>query len=293
MVRAVAARRGGARLSPMFRILSLALVLTVAACAHAPRLPSGAHYVNMGSSFAAGVKTGPVPASSPARCFQSEANYARVLAAQLSLALTDVSCAGATSAHLLGAWNELLAQIDAVTPDTRLVTITVGGNDIAYVGNLTAASCQQGESIHVSGMTLPCPPPFPVAEEAYTTLERNLREIATQIRARAPQARVVFIQYVALVPETQCPQSRFTEAEAAALRATAARLAEITARAAHAGGAEVLAMDRIARGHTPCDAAPWSVGLAADYDEAQGAPWHPNRAGMEAIARALEALVAR
>lgn len=275
----------------MFRSFSFILALAVSACAHAPRLPTGAHYVNMGSSFAAGVKTGPAPASSPARCFQSEANYAHLLAARLALSLTDVSCAGATSAHLLGAWNELPAQIDAVTPDTRLVTITIGGNDIAYVGNLTAASCEQGESIRVSGMTLPCPPPFPVAEEAYTTLERNLREVAAQIKARAPQARVVFIQYVALVPETQCPQSRFTGAEATALRTTAARLADITARAARENGAEVLAMDQIARGHTPCDAEPWSVGLAADYDETQGAPWHPNRAGMDAIARALDALV--
>ena len=52
-------------------------------------------------------------------------------------------------------------------------------------------------------------------------------------------------------------------------------------------------MDQIARGHTPCDAEPWSVGLAADYDETQGAPGHPNRAGMEAIAQALDALLAR
>lgn len=291
MAPGVAARGGGARLWRMFRTLIFALA--VAGCAHAPPLPPAAHYVNMGSSFAAGVKTGPTPAGSPARCFQSEANYAYLLAARLSLSLTDVSCAGATSAHLLAAWNELPAQIDAVTPDTRLVTITIGGNDIAYVGNLTAASCAEGESIHVSGMTLPCPPPFPVAEGAYTTLEHNLREAATQFRARAPRARVVFIQYVALVPDTQCPQSRFTEAEAAALRTTAARLAEITARAARESGAEVLAMDQIARGHTPCDAEPWSVGLAADYDETQGAPWHPNRAGMEAIARELETLLAR
>ena len=39
-------------------------------------------------------------------------------------------------AHVLAPWNELPAQIDAVTPDTRLVTITIGGNDLNYIGNL-------------------------------------------------------------------------------------------------------------------------------------------------------------
>lgn len=278
------------------RLASLCAALALSACAHSASnaLPSGAHYVNMGSSFAAGPGTGPAPEGSPARCYQSSANYAHLLAQRLALTLTDVSCGGATSAHLLSAWNELPAQIDAVTPDTRLVTITIGGNDIALVGNLTVASCDPGETLRVAGMTIPCPStPFPVADEAYTTLETNLGEIAQQIASRAPQARIVFIQYVTLVPETQCAQTRLSESEAAELQAVAARLADITARAAQANGATVLRMDEASRTHTPCDAEPWSLGFPADYTEAQGAPWHPNRAGMAAIADRLAALVSR
>jgi lysophospholipase L1-like esterase len=197
------------------------------------------------------------------------------------------------SAHLIGPWNELPAQIDAVTSATRLVTITIGGNDLAFAGNLTAASCEQGESIRVAGMVLPCPSPFPVSEDAYTNLERNMRETARQIAVRAPQARTVFIQYVTLVPRTQCPQSRFTEAEAAEMRVVAARLVEITSRVAEDGGAMVLRIDEISRDHTPCDPDPWSVGLPSDYDESLGAPWHPNRRGMEVIAGELEDLLAQ
>ncbi len=275
----------------VFRTVIAAALL--AACAHAGRLPSGAHYVNMGSSFAAGPGTGPAPQGSPQRCFQSAANYAHVLAARLELSLSDVSCGGATTAHLLDAWNELPAQIDAVRPDTRLVTITIGGNDIAYIGNLTAASCEPGESIRVAGMVLPCPPPFPVAEDAYANLERNLREAAQQIAARAPRARIVFIQYLTLTPQAQCAQSRLSETEAADLRLVARRLAEITARAAAQSGAELLAMDALSQNHTPCDPVPWSLGLPADYDERMGAPWHPNRAGMDAIAAELERLLTR
>jgi len=259
------------------------------ACAHTARddLPVGARYVNMGSSFAAGSGAGPPAPGSPARCYQSSVNYAHLLAARQGFTLNDVSCGGATSAHILNAWNELPAQIDAVTSDTRLVTITIGGNDVAYVGNLVASSCEQGESIRAAGLVLPCPLPFEVPEAAYATLESNLREIARQIAARAPDARVIFIQYIALVPETQCAQSRFTEAEAAALRITAARLAEITRRAAAETGATVLEMDEISAGHTPCDSDPWSAGLPRDYDGSAGAAWHPNARGMAVIADQL------
>ena len=272
-----------------------ALAVALASCAHTSghQFAPGSRYVNMGSSFAAGAGTGPAPEGSPARCYQSSVNYAHLLAERLDLALTDVSCGGATSAHILSAWNELPAQIDAVTGETKLVTITIGGNDIAFAGNLTAASCVQGESLHVASLVLPCPSRFPVAEEAYTTLGRNLRETARQIATRAPQARVVFIQYVALVPETQCAQSRFTEEEAAELRLVATRLAEITNRAAAETGASVLRMDEFARGHTPCDADPWSTGLPRDYNEALGAPWHPNRRGMAVIAERLQELLGR
>lgn len=277
-------------------IFACGAALVLSACAHsagggAP--PPAAHYVSMGSSFAAGPQTGPAPKDAPPRCFRSEANYAHLLAARLDLNLTDVSCGGATSAHLLGPWNELAPQIDAVTSDTRLVTITIGGNDIAYVGNLVAASCEPEETIRAAGMAIPCPAPFPVSEEAYANLESNLRDAADEIAHRAPHARIIFIQYVTLVPQTPCESARFTEAEAAALRAVGARLAEVTARAARASGADVLAADELSKSHTTCDPDPWSLGLPRDYDEAQGAPWHPNRRGMAAIADALEASLRR
>jgi len=276
-------------------MLACAAALFISGCAHHQQrgFTAGDHYVNMGSSFAAGAGTGDAPSGSPPRCYQSTASYAHLIAARAHLSLTDVSCGGATSAHLLSAWNELPAQIDAVTADTRLVTITIGGNDIAYAGNLVAASCEQGETIRVTSFAVPCPSSFPIADEAYATLERNLRQASLQIAARAPQARVVFIQYVTLVPQAQCDQSRFTEEEAAALRVVGSRLAAITARAAQETGAEVLAMDEASRSHTPCDPDPWSVGLPREYDGSLGAPWHPNRRGMQMIAERLEASLAR
>ncbi|MFT3729797.1 MAG: SGNH/GDSL hydrolase family protein [Terricaulis sp.] len=280
----------------MFKpILASAAALTLFACAHTAsvQLPEGARYVNMGSSFAAGAGTGPAPEGSTPRCYQSTLSYAHLLAARMHLALTDVSCGGATSTHLIGPWNELPAQIEAVTADTRLVTITVGGNDVAYAANLIAGSCEQSEIIHAAGLALPCPHAFPVAEDAFAHLEANLRALTQQLAQRAPHARVVFIQYVTLAPRTQCANSRLSDEVAARLRATGVRLAEITARVARDSGATLLPMDVLSRDHTTCDAEPWSLGLPRDYQESQGAPWHPNRRAQEVIAQKLEEVIAR
>ena len=98
----------------------------------------------MGSSYAAGAGMGPLQQGSPERCLRTTNNYPSLLAKRLSLRLTDVSCGGATTTHLLSAWNELPAQLDAVTDATRLVTVTIGGNDINYMGALFGGSCRAG-----------------------------------------------------------------------------------------------------------------------------------------------------
>lgn len=58
-----------------------------------------------------------------------------------------MSCSGATTSDLLdgGEWFQP-AQIDAVRPGTKLVTLTVGGNDVSYLGSLTAWSCANDPS---------------------------------------------------------------------------------------------------------------------------------------------------
>ena len=42
---------------------------------------------------------------------------------------------------LLGGQYLRRPQIDALTPQTRLITIKIGGNDVAYLSNLVALSC--------------------------------------------------------------------------------------------------------------------------------------------------------
>lgn len=259
------------------------LTLGLAGCATITKesagLPPGARYVAMGSSYAAGPQLGNPKPVAPARCARDQANYATLLAQRLTLDLVDASCSGATTAHLLDPWNELPAQLDSLTPDTRLVTVTIGGNDVNFVRDLYVASCAS------SSTQRKCPALALPPEADWQKLATNLRAIAQQVRARARKARLVFVDYVTLIPASgSCPAVPMTDANAALMRQMAARLARVTAEVARETGADLLPAGALSQAHTPCDAEPWSTGA---LDQADGALWHPNREGMRAIADAL------
>jgi lysophospholipase L1-like esterase len=271
------------------------LLLVATACAPLPnpahlQLPPGARYVAMGSSFASGPLLGPPKPGSPARCARTAANYPTLLAARLGLALVDVSCGGAATPHILGAWNELPAQIDSVTADTDLVTLSIGGNDLGYVSGLIAASCRAGapyrSGLNTSG---PCQQARVLTQEDYTRAEHNLKEIVRQVTIRAPHAKLVLVQAVTLVPPMPCEAVTLSPLDALASKAIGLRLAVITAKVARDSGAMILRSDLMSRQHTACSTDPWSNGMSPGYDGAKGAPWHPTAAGMKAIADALAA----
>ena len=244
---------------------------------------AGDRYVAMGSSFAAGPGLPPETPGRADRCARSSANYAHLLARRLDLALTDVSCGGATTAHILGPWKELAPQIDAVTPDTRLVTITIGGNDVGYVGSLIKASmCAKLDPAPAQCGQSPAP-----TEQAWSSLERALHAIVGGIRQRAPTARIVFVDYVTLLPRRGgCATLPFPAAQADAARAIGAHLKDLTARVAVAEGVEDLQASTLTQDHDACAKQPWVNGWTLARG-ATGVQFHPNAAGMAAIADAL------
>jgi len=279
----------------MKRLSGLLTTLALTACATAPtkeatRFISG-RYVAMGSSIAAGPGLDQIKPGTPQRCTRTFANYPTRLAERLRLTLYDVTCSGATTEHVLGPWNELPAQIDAVTPDTKLVTVSIGGNDLNYVGGLLAASCGAEGTLSIDGMgSFSCPPRRTLEEADFEQVEANLREIARQVKQRAPDAKLAFVQYITLVPETLCAQTPIAEQDAAAARAIAARLSAITAKVARESGAILVSADELSGDHTPCDAVPWAIGFPRDFEPAgDGIPWHSNKAGMAAVARIIAA----
>ncbi len=249
-----------------------------------------ADYVAMGSSFAAGPGLLPLAADAPARCGRSTRNYAQQLAALRGLTLADVSCSAATTRAILEPWRELPAQIDAVGPATRLVTVTIGGNDVGYVGHLLFASCRQ---LAVQGRVAAdrCRPVDEATQADFVALDRSLRAIVQAVRARAPQAHLVFVDYLTLLPPSgTCESTPLTAAEADEARAKAARLVAITADVAQASGSQLLRASSLSAGHDACSAQPWVLGYPAPDRQA---PYHPNLAGMTAVAKALNEVLPR
>lgn len=278
----------------MKRLMLTFAALSLGGCAGqaAGRLPPvapGAQYVAMGSSYAAGAGIGPLQQGAPVRCQRTTNNYASLAAKQLHLVLVDASCGGATTTHLLEPWEELPPQIEAVTADTKLVTVTVGGNDLGFVMTLFGGSCRAGVSLRPG----PCAGASSPDEAQLAEVEAGLRAVARAVHARAPGAVLVFVQYLTVVPPSACKDAVVTPGDAQIAAQTARRLAEITARVAAEEGARLIPADTLSRDHTPCSAEPWSHGLSVGYDMKQGAPWHPNAAGHAAIARELVRLLSR
>jgi len=266
---------------------------------------AGAKYVAMGSSFASGPGVTTSADTPPNRCQRSIDNYAHQLARKRNLTLVDVSCGGATTAHILGAWNELPAQIEAITPDTALVTITIGGNDAGFVSGLMAGSCETdpaersagvammcerlkayGRSMQQSAATVQMKPD----EAAWSRLEAGLDMITAEVRRRAPQARLVFVDYVTLVPTgALCPELPLSVPAATAARATAVRLAQLTAKVALRSGADLIKASELSKDHHVCAEDSWSTGFVPPKGSVSPSIYHPKLEAMTAIAEALDA----
>lgn len=254
--------------------------------------PAGAdRYVAMGSSFAAGPGILPSADAPANRCARSSENYAHQLARKRRMDLVDVSCSGATTAHILGRWNELAAQIDAVTPDTRLVTVTIGGNDVSYVRNLIAYSCARTPNASANAPGGRCPTVNVPTEADWQALDSGLDRIAQGVRQRAPHARLVFVQYVPTLPAAVgCASVPLTVAEVAVMRTIARRLASATREAARRSKADVIEPQHRSTDHGPCSAEPWATGFPGERDT-PFVPYHPTLAGMTAIAAQLDRLL--
>ena len=253
--------------------------------------PAGPRYVSMGSSFAAGpgvTVSADVPAN---RCARSADNYARQLARRRHYVLVDVACSGATTAHVLGPWDEFAPQIETVTPDTALVTVTIGGNDVSFVRNLIAYACPTGPQPPVGAPGGKCPSVLVPSEADWRGLGAALDQIAGQVRRRAPRAQLVVVQYTQMVPARgSCAAVPIGPAGLATARAIQDRLRNVTARVARKWRAGIVDPSEPGAAHDPCSAVPWASGFPTGKGP-PFVPFHPNLSGMTAIADRLDRIV--
>ncbi|GAB3015268.1 SGNH/GDSL hydrolase family protein [Streptomyces pseudoechinosporeus] len=249
----------------------------VEARSHAATSVAGVEYVAMGSSFAAGPGIPPGSTSGGTACGRSDANYAGIVARDTGANLTEVSCSGATTANILtSAQGAHPPQIDAVTSSTRLVTITIGGNDVNYLGSLSTYSCQ------TSGGTNCGTVDQSAINQTFDVLTDRLESVVNAVYDKAPEADVYLVNYLTVLPDAgTCANVPLTADQLAFGQSIATRLADATATAADDTGATLVDVAAASQGHDACSSDPW----VETYRPASGrTPYHPNERGMEAAA---------
>ena len=97
-------------------------------------------YVALGDSYTSGPLI-PDQTGQPLGCLRSDRNYPRLVAAALGLSLTDVSCSGADTNDMVNAQGVTPGpnppQFNALSADTDIVTLGIGGNDIGFSSIVT------------------------------------------------------------------------------------------------------------------------------------------------------------
>jgi lysophospholipase L1-like esterase len=249
------------------------------------------HMVAIGSSFAAG--PGIAPVVEPA-AMRSGSNYAHLVARTLGAELVDASVSGATTATILSEAQKtprkrFAPQIESVSADTDLVTVTAGGNDLGYLGSVLAQGLMNRFSKApvigsvVRGMQRRRDLVLPDDARLQGAAD-GLTRIVEQTRARAPRATVVLVDYLPLFDEADATSGAlgFTPVQLRHFRSLARLLSDAYAQAAAATGAELIAASSYPVGHGVASADPWIAPLQPF--RALGASMHPNAAGMRAVA---------
>lgn len=247
-------------------------------------------YVALGSSMASGPGIAPRADGAPWAAGRSARNYPHLVAAQLGLDLVDVTYQGATTAHVLREHRfGAPPQVEALDGSETLVTVTIGGNDVGYVPFLTAA-CLPGVAqwMPVVGTRIRELLDRRAREQALDGVVGSLHEVGETIRRRSSRARVLFVDYLTLLPPDGQKAPPLSKSDAELGRHIAATLERHTATAADATGCEHIAAGEASREHHAWSADPWTTRFSLPLP-GRPAPLHPNASGMQAVAKLVSA----
>ncbi|WP_374458299.1 SGNH/GDSL hydrolase family protein [Nocardioides sp.] len=235
-------------------------------------------YVALGDSFSAGPFIGTMR-TDPTGCARSRDNYPAFLADWLDVATyTDVSCSAATTADLYERMRMFdgkttRPQLDAVSADTDLVTIGIGGNDFGIYDSLIR--CQDG--------TLATCPVADLEADARKVADR-VEQAVRRILKRAPEATVYVVGYPDILPtEGTCAAVGASPAVLGPVTRVAGLLNDSLQEGATAAGATYVDMEAVSEGHDVCaKGRAWVNGPR--FRAGIAAPFHPKINGMRAVA---------
>jgi hypothetical protein len=229
-------------------------------------------------------------------CLRSNGNYPSLVAAQLrarhDTTFVDVSCSGATTLSLVGSQRAadrvIPPQFEALTPETSLVTVGIGGNDLelftTMVGGCVTVAQQDPEGA-------PCRDYMEETGKEKDLLLEKIDKIAARVtsalkgvRDRSPQAEVVLVGYPQPVPaKGRCKMLPLAEGDYPYVRRIVTELGDALKGAARKAKASYVDLLGPSKGHDICageDA--WVNGIAPDVNRALA--FHPFAEEQQAVA---------
>jgi lysophospholipase L1-like esterase len=280
--------------------------------------PIMSRYVALGDSFSAGEGVSPFDPGTDIRgtnmCHRSARSYPYTVVRGRALALTHKACSGAIipdfyQPNTNGNQGEQ-PQLDHLDANTRLVTLSIGGNDVGFsyvlkecMNPFQLAQCfnipEVVERINLSlddlrnghperCITLEGYPP--ICNPAAPSLQGLYRDIAE----RAPNAQIVVANYPSLFirhPKKDC--GLLTKDEVLWLNDQGLRLDKVITQqvsaAAKAGVKVRLANAYSTFGdHGRCTKDPWILGIEVEWFGIKQTSFHPTEKGQDAYARAIQ-----
>ncbi|MGN6255689.1 MAG: SGNH/GDSL hydrolase family protein [Solirubrobacterales bacterium] len=243
-------RKFAAAVAAVGAILAPVLLAQAASAAAAPL-----RYVALGDSYSAASGVLPPDPLAPPECLRSLRNYPHVIAAKIGAQLRDGTCGGAETSHFFEAqYPGVEPQLDALSADTQLVTMTIGGND-SNVFIETVLACGAA-GLSTLGQGSPCKDRYgssfeeTIENKTYPSLVKTL----SAVRARAPRARVAILGYPWIMPASGgCfDKMPVAEGDVPYVHGIQATLNDAVRRAAAATGATYVNFNKVSVGHDAC-----------------------------------------
>jgi lysophospholipase L1-like esterase len=266
-------RRWTARLAAASTALAVVAGSTAAPAGAAPATsqPPAPVYIALGDSYAAGTGGGAYiapPSGLPAECLQTAAAYPVLRDATLNL-----GCAGAKTVDVAAVADRYATALK----DAKVVTITVGGNDVDAVQAAVACSVSPGSAACRAAL--------------YNSVVIKLRELPGKIKAmldtvkkKAPHARIVLTGYPRLFTVGAALTAEQNQA-AQMMNSSADLLNATIGYSALVNRVKYVSVTERFNGHGIGSAEPWIVApcnplnLPVDCSTSPYDPFHPNATG--------------
>jgi lysophospholipase L1-like esterase len=218
------------------------------------------NYVALGDSYSAGTGTRDYSLSSS--CNRGPYAYPALIAHDRpNTNLTFVACSGAKTTDVLN------NQVQSLSTSTNIVTITIGGNDAGFSNVITQCALP----------LVSCNSNITTAQSYINnSLPAALSAVYTQIKSRAPNAKVVVLGYPRLFMGVDCNAGTFFSTdEMTKLNATADMMKNVIGARAAAYGFTFKDAIPAFTGHAVCSSTEWLNGLSSPVSDS----YHPNRTG--------------